>query len=52
MITGEFWKPQSDEVLQQTETAAFTLLQKVGFRIQHDRLLDVMESGGCSVSQV
>lgn len=51
MITGEFWKLQSDEALQQIETAAFTLLQKVGFRIQHDRLLDVMESGGCSVSR-
>lgn len=52
MITGEYWRLQNDEALQKIETAALTLLQKVGFRIQHERLLDIMESGGCSVSRV
>ena len=51
MINGQLWKLLDDEEMRKIEGAALGLLVNSGARIEHDGLLDILESAGCRVDR-
>lgn len=51
MITGQIWNLLDDDEIRQIDKAAIKLLTKTGCRIEHDELLDLLESHGCRIDR-
>jgi len=51
MITGKIWELHNQATLEQMDAAAIHLLSHSGCRIDHDGLLNLMESAGCQVTR-
>ena len=49
MKVGEIWKLHDDAALQRIDEAAVRLLTKSGCRIEHERLLGMLEGAGCRI---
>jgi len=51
MITGKIWNLLDDDSMKRIDKAAVKLLTKTGCRIEHEELLDLLESHGCRIEQ-
>jgi trimethylamine--corrinoid protein Co-methyltransferase len=51
MISGDYWRLLDDASVQKIDAVAVRLLTRGGARIQHDGLLDLLESAGCRIDR-
>ena len=51
MISGEIWKLHDDATIRKIDAAAVRLLTGSGARIEHDGLLNMLESAGCRIDR-
>lgn len=51
MITGKMWDLIDDDAMKRIDKAAVELLTRTGCRIEHEGLLDLLESHGCRIDR-